>query len=98
MKIILHPSISLARNTFLSGTSCTFDSPLHWCFLLFGLYGTTCITVGAQGDPFQAGGARAQRWILLLITIIIGDGNGRTRRQLNVIPQVAHLIIGITLA
>ena len=71
--------------------------PLGWCFLLLGLYGSTCITVGAQGDPLQAGGARAQRWILLLITIIIGDGNGRTRRLLCVIPQVLHLIIGLTL-
>ena len=55
MKTILHSSISSTRNTFLSGTSCTFDSPLCWCFLLLGLYGTKCITVSAQGDPLQAG-------------------------------------------
>ena len=29
-----------------------------------------------------SGRCMAQRWILLLITIIISDGNGRTRRQL----------------
>ena len=97
MKTILHPSISSARDTFLSSTSCTFHSPLRWCFLLLGLNETTCITVSAQGDPLQVGGARAQRWTLLLITIIIGDANGRTRRQLYVIPRVVHLIIALTL-
>ena len=28
MKTVLHPSISSAKNTFISGTSCTFHSPL----------------------------------------------------------------------